>query len=103
MWLCVTFKFVCFYGIKGKKHVDEVGSEIERERERERERESSGMFWSLEEVVGKKKERVRVRVWRRKKERKKEEGNMDEKNKEMRENKIKNKKLKLRNAITIFL
>ena len=62
MWLCVTFKFVCFYGIKGKKRVDEV------ERERERERESSGMFWSLEEVVGKKKERVRVRVWRRKKE-----------------------------------
>ena len=33
MWLCVTFKFVCFYGIKGKKRLDEV----ERERERERE------------------------------------------------------------------
>ena len=44
---------------------------------KEEERELSGMFWSLEEVIGKKKgkkekkKRVRVRVWRRKKEGKK--------------------------------
>ena len=43
------------------------------------------MFWSLEELVGKKEERrkkkkrVRVLVWRRKKIGKKEEGNMDKK------------------------
>ena len=53
VWLCVTFKFVCFDGIEGKKLVDEVIRErekgrkkikklkIKRERERERERESS--------------------------------------------------------------
>ena len=27
VWLCVTFKFVCFDGIEGKKLVDEVARE----------------------------------------------------------------------------
>ena len=27
VWLCMTFKFVCFVGIKGKKLVDEVARE----------------------------------------------------------------------------
>ena len=66
------------------------------------------MFWSLEEVVGEKeKKRVRVCVWRRKKEgggeKEKKKEIWMKKIKEIRENKIKNEKLKLRNAITIFL
>ena len=73
VWLCVTFKFVCFDGMEGKKLVDEVIREKrEKKNEREKERE---LCYSLEEVVGKKegrskkeKKRVRVRVWRRKKE-----------------------------------
>ena len=85
VWLCVTFKFVCFDGIEGKKLADEVVREKgERKKEnkklkkkkkkKEEEREFCGMLCSLEEVVGKKKEgrkimkRVRVLVWRRKKE-----------------------------------
>ena len=61
VWLCVTFKFVCFDGIEGKKLVDEVAREKgERKKEnkkRKEERELCGMFWSVEEVVGKKEER----------------------------------------------
>ena len=34
VWLCVTFKFVCFDGIEGKKLVDEVARETgERKKE----------------------------------------------------------------------
>ena len=34
MWLCVTFKFVCFDWIEGKKLVDEVARETgERKKE----------------------------------------------------------------------
>ena len=63
MWLCVTFKFVCFDGIEGKKLVDKVVREKrERKKEKkkkkkEKKRELCGMFWSLGEVVGKKVER----------------------------------------------
>ena len=57
--LCVTFKFVCFDGIEEKKLADEVVRENrERKKEKkkkEKERELCGMFWSLEEVVGKKR------------------------------------------------
>ena len=34
VWLCVTFKFMCFDGIEGKKLVDEV---IREKRERKKE------------------------------------------------------------------
>ena len=34
VWLCVTFKFVCFDGIEGKKLVDKVVRE-KRERKKE--------------------------------------------------------------------
>ena len=65
--LCVTFKFVCFDGIEEKKRADEVVRENrERKKEnkkklKEKERELCGMFWSLEEVVGKKEERRKKR------------------------------------------
>ena len=76
---------MCFDGTEGKKLADEVVREKgERKKEnkklkkkkkkKEEEREFCGMLCSLEEVVGKKKEgrkimkRVRVLVWRRKKE-----------------------------------
>ena len=59
VWLCVTFKFMCFDGIEEKKLADEVVRENrERKKEKkkkEKERELCGMFWSLEEVVGKKR------------------------------------------------
>ena len=45
--VCVTFKFVCFDGIEGKKLEDEVVRE-KRERKKKKKRESSaeiGMFW----------------------------------------------------------
>ena len=48
VWLCVTFKFVCFDGIEGKKLVDEVireKREKKNERERERKKESSAIVW----------------------------------------------------------
>ena len=65
VWLCVTFKFMCFDGIEEKKLVDEVVRENrERKKEKEKkekERELCGMFWSLEEVVGKKEERTKKR------------------------------------------
>ena len=66
MWLCVTFKFVCFDGIEGKKLVDEVVREKrerkkENKKKKEKERVLCGMFWSLEEVVGKKEERRKKR------------------------------------------
>ena len=63
VWLCVTFKFVCFEGIEGKKLTDEVAREKgERKKEKknknkEEERELCGMFKSVEKVVGKKEER----------------------------------------------
>ena len=85
MVVYVTFKFVCFDRIEGKKLADEVARKKgERKKkikkERGRKRALCGMFWSVEEVVGKKKEerrkkkkekKVRVHVWRRKKEGKK--------------------------------
>ena len=83
MVVYVTFKFVCFDRIEGKKLADEVARKKgERKKkikkERGRKRALCGMFWSVEEVVGKKKKR---------KEGKKEEGITYEKKK-----KIKNKK-----------
>ena len=81
MVVYVTFKFVCFDRIEGKKLADEVARKKgERKKkikkERGRKRALCGMFWSVEEVVGKKKrgkkeKKVRVRVWRRKKKGKK--------------------------------
>ena len=76
VWLCVTFKFVCFDGIEGKKLTDEVTREKEERkkenRKRKRKKELSSMWNVLEcEVVGKKDERrkkgkkVRARVWRK--------------------------------------
>ena len=61
VWLCVTFKFVCFDGIDGKKLANKVVREKrerkkENKKKKEKERELCGMFWSLEEVVGKKEE-----------------------------------------------
>ena len=50
---------MCFDGIEEKKLADEVVRENrERKKEKkkkEKERELCGMFWSLEEVVGKKR------------------------------------------------
>ena len=86
VWLCVTFKFVCFDGIEGRKLADEVakekGERKKEDRKRKRKKELSSV-WLECEVVGKKtkegnkEKKVRARVWRRKKRRKKEEGNMD--------------------------
>ena len=88
VWLCVTFKFVCFDGIEGKKLVDEVIREREKGRKKiKKERERKRALWNVLEFGGsgrekrgkkEKKKRVRVRVWRRKKEEKKG-GSMDEK------------------------
>ena len=65
VWLCVTFKFMCFDAIEEKKLADKVVRENrERKKEKkkkEKERELCGMFWSLEEVVGKKEERRKKR------------------------------------------
>ena len=76
----MTFKFVCFDGIEGKKLVDKVVREKrERKKEKkkkkkEKKRELCGMFLEFggsgREKSGKKekeKKRVRVHVWRRKK------------------------------------
>ena len=59
VWLCVTFKFVCFDGIEGKKLADEVakekGERKKENRKRKRKKELSSMWNALEcEVVGKK-------------------------------------------------
>ena len=47
--VCVTFKFVCFDGIEGKKLADEVVREKrERKKKKRKEKESSattGTFW----------------------------------------------------------
>ena len=44
VWLCVTFKFVCFDGIKGKELADKVvrenGERKKKKKIREREKES---------------------------------------------------------------
>ena len=49
MWLCVTFKFVCFDGIEGKKLVDEmVREKRERKKKNKKKKESFAeirMFW----------------------------------------------------------
>ena len=51
----MTFKFVCFDRIEGKKLVVGEKREMKKEnKKREKEREFFGMFWTLEEVVGKK-------------------------------------------------
>ena len=78
MWLCVTFKFVCFDGIEGKKLVDEVIREKrERKKKKKKKREKKRALWNVLEFGGsgreksgkkeKEKKRVRVHVWRRKK------------------------------------
>ena len=64
MVVYVTFKFVCFDRIEGKKLADEVarkkGEKKKKiKKERGRKRALCGMFWSVEEVVGKKKEERR--------------------------------------------
>ena len=81
MWLCVTFKFVCFDGIEGKKLVDKVvreKRERKKEKKKKKEREKKRALWNVLEFGGsgreksgkkeKEKKRVRVNVWRRKKE-----------------------------------
>ena len=45
VWLCVTFKFVCFDGMEGKKLVDEVIREKREKKMRERKKESSAIVW----------------------------------------------------------
>ena len=76
MWLCVTFKFVCFDGIEGKKLADEVarekGERKKENRNRKRKKVLSSAWNVLEcEVVrkkmkeGKKEKKVRARVWRK--------------------------------------
>ena len=52
--VCVTFKFVCFDGIEGKKLADEVVREKRERRKKKKEREFCGNWNVLEEVVGKK-------------------------------------------------
>ena len=52
VWLCVTFKFVCFDGIEGKKLADEVVRE-----KGERKKENKKL-----KKIKKKKERGRKRV-----------------------------------------
>ena len=59
MWLCVTFKFVCFDGIEGKKLADEVarekGERKKENRKRKGKKELNFVWKVLEcEVVGKK-------------------------------------------------
>ena len=59
VWLCVTFKFVCFDGIEGKKLADEVarekGERKKENRNRKRKKVLSSAWNFLEcEVVGKK-------------------------------------------------
>ena len=55
VWLCVTFKFVCFDGIEGKKLADEVGrekGEMKKEnRKRKRKKEFSSV-WNVLECGG---------------------------------------------------
>ena len=52
VWLCVTFKFVCFDGIEGKKLADEVarekGKRKKENRKRKRKKELSSMWNALE-------------------------------------------------------
>ena len=91
VWLFVTFKFVCFDGIEGKKLVDEVGrekGEMKKENRKGKRKKELSSVWNVLECGGsggekeerrKKRKKVRVHVWRRKKEGKKEEGNMDKK------------------------
>ena len=90
VWLCVTFKFVCFDGIEGKKLADEVakekGERKKENRKRKREKEHSSV-WLECEMVGKKtkegnkEKKVRAPVWRRKKEGKKKKEIWIKKNK----------------------
>ena len=73
VWLCVTFKFVCFEGIEGKKLANEVAREKgERKKEnKKKERGRKRALWNVLECGGsgrekrgkkEKKKRVRVRV-----------------------------------------
>ena len=76
----MTFKFVCFDGIEGKKLVDKVVREKrERKKEKKKKRKrKKRALWNVLEFGGsgreksgkkeKEKKRVRVNVWRRKKE-----------------------------------
>ena len=59
MWLCVTFKFVCFDGIEGKKLADEVAREKGERKKENRKRKGKkelNFVWNVLEceVVGKK-------------------------------------------------
>ena len=52
VWLCVTFKFLCFDGIEGKKLADEQEKREKGRKkiEKERGRKSSALcrtFWSV--------------------------------------------------------
>ena len=55
--VCVTFKFVCFDGIEGKKLADEVvreKKERKKKKKKKRKKEKLCGNWNiLEEVVGK--------------------------------------------------
>ena len=50
----MTFKFVCFDGIEGKKLEDEVVREKRERKKKKKKRELCGNWNVLEEVVGKK-------------------------------------------------
>ena len=50
VWLCVTFKFVCFDGIEGKKLADEVvreKGERKKENKKKKERGRRRALWNI--------------------------------------------------------
>ena len=48
VWLCVTFKFVCFDGIEGKKLANEVAREKgERKKENKKRKRKKRALWSV--------------------------------------------------------
>ena len=70
VWLCVTFKFMCFDGIEEKKLADEVVRENrERKKEKKKERERKRALWNVLEFggSGREKKGKNKGTWRRKK------------------------------------
>ena len=60
VWLCVTFKFVCFDGIEGKKLAEEVVRE-KRERNKENKKRKRAL-WNVLEFGGSGREKKRKEV-----------------------------------------
>ena len=55
VWLCVTFKFVCFDGIEGKKLADEVGrekGEMKKENRKRKSKKELSSVWNVLECGG---------------------------------------------------